>query len=165
MVLKDSLLKEPKSFLGAKRLLFHRLIDDAPHEPFEKSEDALLDKEGLKESIQLELTRLLNTRSNKFVGYQSGDEEKRKISGVLAYGLPDFSVHDPANMQDWYLIGESIQGAIDFFEPRLQNVKVDVQKFDEKNQILYVKIQGILNVKKIEGEVTFDITVECSGEK
>lgn len=165
MVLKNSLLKEPKSFLGAKRLLFHRLIDDAPHEPFEKSEDALLDKEGLKDSIQLELTRLLNTRSNKFVSYHSASEEKQEIIGVLGYGLPDFSVHDAANMQDWHLICQSIEGAIDFFEPRLQKVKVDIQKFDEKKQVLYVKISGILNVKKIEGEVTFDITVECSGEK
>jgi type VI secretion system lysozyme-like protein len=165
MVLKNSLLKEPKSFLGAKRLLFHRLIDDLPHEPFEKSEDSLLDKEGVKDSIQLELTRLLNTRSNKFVGYYSSDEEKEKISGVLAYGLPDFSVHDAANLQDWHLIAESIQGAIDFFEPRLRNVKVEILKFDEKNQVLYVEIAGSLNIKKMEGEVTFDIAVECSGEK
>lgn len=165
MVLKNNLLKEPKSFLGAKQLLFNRLIDDLPHEPFEKSDDALLDRDGIKDSIQLELVRLLNTRSNKFVGYHSLDEEKEKISGVLAYGLPDFSVYDATNLQDWHFIAESIKGAIDFFEPRLQNVHVDISKFDEKSQTLYVQINGTLNIKKMEGEVTFDIMIECSGEK
>lgn len=162
MALNNKFLKEPKSFLGSKRLLFHRLVDEAPHETYESGDYALLDKEGVKESIDVELHRLLNTRSSFRVREVDADDEED--FGIFGYGIADFSKHDATNQQEWHGIAENIKKAIDRYEPRLKNVQVEVVKFDEKKQKLHVFIKGFLNVKKMEGEATFDIALECAGE-
>jgi type VI secretion system lysozyme-like protein len=158
---KNQLLKEPKSFLGAKPLLFDRLIDDHSNESDDSSDLIFLSFNQIKESIEIELTRLLNTRA-KSLGL---DEDGASYGGPSFYGIPDFNTYDASNTQDWPAIGQTIYDAIDRFEPRLKNFTVTVNEFDSLSQTLKVMISGSLNVKKVEGEVTFAIAVECSKNK
>ncbi|MBP9752311.1 MAG: type VI secretion system baseplate subunit TssE [Proteobacteria bacterium] len=157
---KNNLLKEPKSFLGAKPLLFDRLIDDQLNDFDESSTSMFLSFDKIKESIQVELLRLLNTRAKTLK--EDSSSEESTYGGPSFYGLPDFSAYDATNSQDWPKIASFIKNSIDRFEPRLKNITVSVIDFDSVKQKLNVSILGALNIKKIEGEVTFDVAIDCN---
>ncbi|CAO5679262.1 MAG: hypothetical protein HEEMFOPI_01251 [Holosporales bacterium] len=156
---KNNLLKEPKSFLGSKPLLFDRLVDDALNDIDESSGIMFLSFDKIKDSIRVELSRLLNTRAKSL---EADDDEKLSSYGAPSfYGLPDFSAYDATNSEDWPKIANYVKKSVDRFEPRLKNIVVSILEFDSLAQRLNIIIKGSLNIKKIEGEVTFDIAIDC----
>jgi type VI secretion system protein ImpF len=157
----NNLLKEPKSFLGSKPLLFDRLINEDINEIYEPSDAVFLSLEKIKASIQTELTRLLNTRAKAL----DGENDQISYGGPSFYGLPDINKYDVTNSQTWADVSLAIKQSIEHFEPRLRDVKITVDEFDHRSQILHVTIEGKLNIKKIKGEVTFNVAIECSKDK
>lgn len=157
--------KEPKSFLGARPLLFDRLVDMDSTNPFETADHHYLTKDQVKQSIQLEISRLLNTRR---VGGMPKDEDdifhdsEENLSAPSYFGLPDFQSYDAANAQDWDLIANLIKNSISYFEMRLKNIEVEVLNFNNNKQLLEINITGSLNLKKTKGEVTFPIVIDCT---
>lgn len=150
----QKLATEPKTFLGTRPLLFDRLIDDDLNTSFETSE--FLSEQEVKDSIILEISRLLNTRTSEKLDVMVTNP----AHGIPpTYGLKDFGSFDATNTQDWPLIKRLITESIDYFEPRLKNINVEVLSFEDKTQQLIIQINGKLHLQKLEGEVTFPVAI------
>ncbi len=157
--------KEPKSFLGSRPLLFDRLVDLDSMNPFESADSHYLTKDQVKQSIQLEISRLLNTRRAEGMPKNEDDvfaDSEESLSAPSYFGLPDFQSYDAANVQDWDLIANLIKNAINYFETRIKNIAVEVVNFNNNKQLLEVHITGSLNLKKTKGEVTFPVVIDCT---
>lgn len=157
--------KEPKSFMGSRPLLFDRLIDLDSTNPFETADNHYLTKDQVKESIQLEISRLLNTRRVEGMPENEDDifsNSEKNLSAPSYFGLPDFQSYDAANSQDWGVIANLIKNAISYFETRIKKVEVKVINFNNNKQLLEVNISGSLNLKKEKAEVTFPVVIDCT---
>lgn len=150
----QKLATEPKTFLGTRPLLFDRLVDDDLNTSFETSE--FLSEQEVKNSITLEISRLLNTRASEKLDTMISNP----TYGVPpTYGFKDFESFDATNTQDWPLIKKLITDSIDYFEPRLKKIDVEIVNFDDKTQKLIIQISGKLHLQKLEGEVTFPVAI------
>jgi type VI secretion system protein ImpF len=122
---------------GARALLFERLVDVEPErkeEPFR-----VLSRKELRRSVSRELGRLLNTRCP--VPLRRLGEEART---VINYGLPDFTSLSPQNAGDCQLIAGIIAETVTAYEPRLRNVRVRVEHFEDEERTLHIAIDGDL---------------------
>lgn len=157
-------MSDPKPILGARPLLFDRLIDraelDEPKMPVRYVKDErerarhMLNREQLKASVQRELERLLNTRCSIPLD-QLGEEER----SVVNYGIPDFSSLSPDNVDDLALIASIVGQTISAFEPRLRHVRVDVGKVSRAESALWLNINADLVVGSFIEPVEFPVTV------
>jgi type VI secretion system lysozyme-like protein len=160
--------KEPKSFLGSRPLLFDRLIDLEMMNPFESADSHYLTKDQVKQSIQLEISRLLNTRRAEGLPKNEDDvfsDSEEGFGTPFYFGLPDFQSYDASNVQDWDLIANLLKNAINYFEPRIKNITVEVINFNNNSQLLEVNITGSLNLQKTKGEVTFPVVIDCTPQR
>lgn len=158
--MSNSILKEPKNFVGAKPLLFDRLIDDNLNESYESGDHSFMDLYRVKESIRTEVSRLLNTRSS---GIDRADIlADRPAYGLPSlYGIPDFSRFEVTTEQEWPSIENILKKTIMRFETRLKEVNAKILRFDNLTQSLVVQIDAKLIIKKISEEVTFAVAIEC----
>lgn len=148
-------MREPKPIDGARALIFERLVDlEAKSSPGEQRPLRILDKRELKESVRRELGRLLNTRCS-LPSQLLGQEERT----VLDYGIPDFSSFSPHNADDHRLIASIIGQTIAAFEPRLQQVRVQVEQFLESERSLRIKIDALLVTETITESVSFPVRI------
>lgn len=113
---------EPKPIKGAKALLFERLVDEHPNVPGEAQPFRIYGVAALRDSVQRELLRLLNTRCPVLGG--PADECDRT---VIDYGIPDFSHVGPASTTDLQHLAQVLERAITAYEPRLQQVRVTLE--------------------------------------
>jgi type VI secretion system protein ImpF len=123
---------------GARALLFERLVDNEPGRE-EQQPFRVLSKKELWESVRRELGRLLNTRCP--VPLRLIGEEERT---VINYGVPDFTSLSPQNSGDRQLIAGIIGQTISAYEPRLRNVRVSVENFEEDERTLRVAVEADL---------------------
>ena len=122
---------------GARALLFERLVDSEPElkeEPFR-----VLNKRELRESVRRELGQLLNTRCP--VPLRLLGEEERT---VINYGIPDFTSLSPQSAHDRELICDIIAQTIRAFEPRLRNVRVCADSYEEDERRLQITVEAEL---------------------
>lgn len=115
--------------------LFDRLSDDAPFTAHET--EAGPDIHG---SVIAELARLLNTRRHR--------EPYLRQTNVLDYGLPDWSSTSPHNAEEQARLIRIIQSAIQQYEPRLKNIRVEaVQDMPLQNTPLQKAIPGSIALR------------------
>jgi type VI secretion system protein ImpF len=123
--------------------LLDRLTDEDPTNPKEARDDRVIDLRRLRDIIQRDLSWLLNTFDNSTI--VDPDRYPNVLNSVLTYGVREvageFSTQNRALM-----IRESIQRAIEKFEPR----------------ILPSSLHVVLRDNKVAGQsmVTFDIAAE-----
>lgn len=115
-------MRQPKPIAGARALLFDRLVDLHPDADEGERPLRILNREQLKASVQRELERLLNTRCSLPL-HRLAEAER----SVINYGIPDFSSLSPHNQDDQALIASIIGQTIAAFEPRLRQVRVEVE--------------------------------------
>ena len=167
-------MSDSKPILGARPLLFDRLIDRArleePTQPLpvlngeqkpvryvkdqRERREHMLNREQLKASVQRELERLLNTRCSIPLD-QLGEEER----SVVNYGIPDFSSLSPDNVDDLALIASIVGQTISAFEPRLRNVRVEVGKVSRAESALWLNINADLVIGSFIEPVGFPVTL------
>ena len=123
---------------GARALLFERLVDLEPNRE-EAQPFRVLDKEELRESVRRELGQLLNTRCP--VPLHRLAEEERT---VINYGIPDFTSLSPQSARDRNLICDLIAQTITAYEPRLRNVRVCADCYEEDERRLQVTVEAEL---------------------
>ncbi|CAB3780605.1 type VI secretion system baseplate subunit TssE [Pararobbsia alpina] len=134
----------PANANGFPMPLFDRL--DASGDAWLQGDDAL------RQSVEQELSRLLNTRSHltfEAFGLSEGT--------VIDYGVPDFSERSLRSDTDRDAIAAAIRHAITLFEPRLSGATVNF-KFaagPDKNPILV--IGGKLNASTSVRHVFFEM--------
>ncbi len=142
---------QPKPMEGSRVLLFDRLVDENPGEKKELRSYRTHDRNGLVQSVQRELVRLLNTRRNSTSVF---DPLK---ATVLDYGIPDFSSLSAASPTDRQQLSSSIASAIAFFEPRLQGVQVELSESVEDHRAVDGVISGMLKIGVLMEPVAFPV--------
>lgn len=124
---------------GARALLFERLVDSELNRKEESPPFRVLSRRELWESVRRELGQLLNTRCP--VPLHRLAEEERT---VINYGIPDFTSLSPQSANDRKLIAEIIGQTITAYEPRLRNVRVQVEKYEEDERTLQIILEADL---------------------
>jgi type VI secretion system lysozyme-like protein len=109
-----------------------------------------LSREGLKESVRRELQTLLNTRSAlPAVVYLA-----RELT-VIDYGIPDLSDFSAAHPEDRARLAAVVRRAVEAFEPRLVEVRVEVAGYDARDCSLALDLQATLVVDDWRLPVSF----------
>ena len=108
--------------------LLDRLIDDDPFNSSDPPARYVLDEptieKAIREAIGRDLEVLLNTRQRLIQPLQGGREPSRSI---LDFGLAAVRGTNLATATGRKELGRSIEAAIRCYEPRLKDVKVDVE--------------------------------------
>lgn len=140
--------------------LLDRLFDDEPDQSTEPLWRGSYRVDELREHVRRDLEFLLNTRHGRADLLEPGRE---LAVSTLAYGLPDFTGMIGGGLEARERIRSSVEKAIRDYEPRLQNVRVDV--VDAENEFdrnVRLSIRAMLCVNPIEEPVMFDTTVESA---
>lgn len=146
---------------GSPVPLFERLIDLEPAQQEEATPKRTLTKVELKESILLELHRILNTRCiMKHDVYKQISPQLQEYGSPELYGLFDTTRFDAANPLDRPKIESIMRKAITLFEPRLKNVQVTVQRFDKSKQSLSVMVAADMIIGDVLEPLSFPIEVD-----
>lgn len=118
-----------------KAALFE-LFDDKRYPSFEYSGQGAITIDELKQSIQIELIRILSNRNGlKIIPIARGYYQ------VLDYGIPDTSglsvnLNDQSALK-W--LGEQIQLCISSFEPRLMRINVTTTPHQISNLLIHIR--------------------------
>jgi type VI secretion system protein ImpF len=133
-------------------LLFDRLVKLHPTADEEERRLRILDREQLKQSVRRELERLLNTRcSLPLEGF--GEAER----SVINYGIPDFSSLSAQSADDQALIASIVSQTITAFEPRLSQVRVEVETIADREWALALTVSALLRIDKVTEPVSFPV--------
>lgn len=143
---------------GARAPLFDRLAQPARGGRSGGKTQGTLDRDGIARSLQRELERLLNTRcpypaASLVPGHRS----------VIDYGLPDYSAMYTKNPDDHKKLSTLIRQTIEAFEPRLRDIRVEVQLLGNSEKALLVKLAGSLSIGSVMERVTFAVGVTAEG--
>ena len=139
--------------------LLDRLFDAAPLSPAEPLRPTL-SLEQLKDTVARDLESLLNARR----GSTRESMQGHPFAGesVLAFGLDNFASMSMASTVDRASICRSIERAIHDHEPRLHNVRVDLDKRDAATQKLRFSIHAMLVVHPLHEPVNFDAVLQTT---
>lgn len=139
---------------GFEPSLFDKLFDDQPMAAARRR----LSLEQIKDSVARDLEALLNTRMVL-------DEEIQAAyplaaSTVASYGLRDFAGLSLASIPDRRAICRAIETAIAAHEPRLREVKVELDLYRKAVNALNFSINAILVVRPAQEPVAFDALLQ-----
>lgn len=137
---------------GARAPLFDRLVDHEPDRPSEPRPFRVLDRDGVLASVITEVDRLLNTRC----AFDRETVASRERT-VLEYGLPDMANFYSENQEDQLSLCAAVRQTIEFYEPRLKDVRVSVMRVDRRNQHLELSVSGQLSVGRLLEPVSFPV--------
>ena len=144
---------------GIKPPLFDRIkkLDDG------ESYHQLLDMDGLLNSLQQELSIMMDSRvAIRKVEYDD------HIGSIPIYGAPDylglvdFSYFDAQNNSQWKDIQLYLKTAIETVEPRLTRVITKVARFNADSQEVYVEVTGQTKVGKTYQNVVFPVALSTA---
>ena len=141
---------------GVRAPLFDRL-SETPEVRGARSPSGVLDRAGQRESLQRELTRLLNTRSS----YPS-EAKGQAVRSVIDYGLPDYSAMHTHSPEDKKKLADLVRRTVEAFEPRLGQVNVEAELLGNSEKALLVQVTGVFANGRIRDRVSFALQV--SGE-
>jgi type VI secretion system protein ImpF len=135
---------------GFEPSLYDKLFDDLPV----GAARWRLTLEQLKDSVARDLEALLNTR----VLFDEELMQSFPLSGrsVSGFGLGDFAGLSLASVHDRRRICTSIASAIAAHEPRLRDVRVDLELQRKTINALYFSINAVLFVRPAQEPVAFD---------
>lgn len=132
-----------------------RLIDDGAGSQLSDFSSLRL----FKEAVQRDLANLLNSRRDIIELPPDLPEVKKSIA---SYGIPDFSTASVDSLADRNRILRAVEEAVSLFEPRLENVTVEVVPVDEKERMLRFRLDGRLRIDPEPEPVTFDAALHLS---
>jgi len=135
---------------GFEPSLFDKLFDDLPV----GAARWRLTLEQLKDSVARDLEALLNTR----VLLDDDLLQSFPLAGrsVAGFGLGDFAGMSLASVHDRRRICDSIALAVAAHEPRLRDVRVDLELQRKTINALYFSINAVLFVRPTQEPVAFD---------
>lgn len=139
---------------GFEPSLFDKLFDDQPVGAARRR----LSLEQLKDSVARDLEALLNTRVVLDDGFETKFPQTNR--SVAAFGLADFAGLSLANVYDRRRICHSIESAIAAHEPRLREVRVDLELHRKTVNALYFSINAVLVVRPAQEPVSFDALLQ-----
>lgn len=133
------------------------MIDPEPYVTDISRSIKTLTHEEVKQSIQRELTWLLNTTCS-FSQEQMEKEER----STLNYGIHDFSNFFPDSSDNRTRLSSMIKSIVESFEPRLADVEVEIKKMTSRNDqfSLSLIIEAGLIIDRITEPVTFIMAID-----
>jgi len=119
----------------------------------------------LRQSVTRDLENLLNTR--RVLLGELPERLTEVCRSLQAYGLPDFSSSDLRVEEDRLRIEETIQQAVERFEPRLERVVVfvDETRSSSANRRIHFRIDADLKVEPNPEPVMFDAVLELTSQQ
>ncbi len=142
---------------GRKATLFDRL---EAGESSMLSEASRIDEGiALRRSVAYELRNLLNTRLPP--GRWESISEPQT---VIDYGIPDFSSLSAASDTDRRFMAEVITRKITAFEPRLSQVRLQLQPDTTDQASLLGSIEANLMIESLVQPVSFPLSISTEGE-
>ncbi len=134
--------------------LFDTLFDDPPRAATRHR----LSLEQLKDSVARDLEALLNTR----IIFDADQARDFPLAGrsVAGFGLCDFAGMSLANVHDRQRICRAIEQAIAAHEPRLRNVRVELELQRNAINALFFSINAVLFVNPAQEPVAFDALLQ-----
>jgi type VI secretion system protein ImpF len=104
-------------------------------------------------SLRTELARSLEDLLNTRRGELLVPPEFREVSfSVLNFGLPDFTLYNLRHPSDQLRLRTEIEQAVQTFEPRLRNVLVTLDEWDEVRPVLRFILTATVVGKDAERE-------------
>ncbi|VAW45394.1 Uncharacterized protein ImpF [hydrothermal vent metagenome] len=140
--------------------LLDRLIDDDPDKISEVIKPFGILLKEIRKNIRRDLENLLNTR----IFHQfSIDDHSELDKSIINYGLPDFSRLQFDSEEHRQNFKWLIQSTITKYEPRFQNVQVDLNPIGENyERTLYLKISAVLMIDPDPVPIIFDSRVRTA---
>lgn len=138
-----------------------RLFDPNPEEaadpPITRGESL----RRMKVTLKRDMEWLLNTRRSPVMEELDDDPGELKRS-LLNFGLPDISSMSVQSGKDHNRILRQMEEAIQYFEPRLKNVRVTLQPVNKSSRMLRFVIEALLMIDPAPEQVRFDTVVELT---
>lgn len=134
-----------------------RLIDQEPERKLEPPLTRARSLRELKAALRRDLEWLLNTRRTIEESPASLKELERSLYN---YGLPDVSSLYLRSSNDQNTLLKAIRVAINYFEPRLLNIKVALEPAAADARVLRFSIEGLLRMDPAPEHVFFDTMLE-----
>ena len=134
-----------------------RLIDQEPERKLEPPVSRAQSVRDLKAAVRRDLEWLLNTRRTI---EESPASLKELGRSVYNYGLTDVTSLYLRSSKDQAFLLESIKAAVNFFEPRLLNVKVRMEPGTDEKRVIRFAIEGLLRMDPAPEQVLFDTMLE-----
>ena len=134
-----------------------RLIDQEPERKLEPPLTRAQSLRELKAALRRDLEWLLNTRRTIEESPASLKELERSLYN---YGLPDVSSLYLRSSNDQDTLLKAIRVAINYFEPRLLNIKVALEPAADDARVIRFSIEGLLRMDPAPEHVFFDTMLE-----
>jgi len=134
-----------------------RLIDQEPERKLEPPLTRARSLRELKAALRRDLEWLLNTRRTIEESPASLKELERSLYN---YGLPDVSSLYLRSSNDQGTLLKAIRVAINYFEPRLLNIKVALEPAADDTRVIRFSIEGLLRMDPAPEHVFFDTMLE-----
>ena len=139
--------------------ILDRLIDLEPGVSREPVQYRLLTIGRAKASVARDLENLLNTKRSVLAPPAAYREVN---NSVFVYGLQDFTSQNPRSPMVRQQLRQQIERIISRFEPRLKNVKVNLEMAGQNERNLRFRITALLVVDPVTEPVTFDTYFDVS---
>ena len=139
--------------------ILDRLIDLEPGVSREPVQYRLLTIGRAKASVARDLENLLNTKRSVWAPPAAYREVN---NSVFVYGLQDFTSQNPRSPMVRQQLRQQIEKIISRFEPRLKNVKVNLEMAAQNERNLRFRITALLVVDPVTEPVTFDTFFDVS---
>lgn len=138
---------------GFEPSLFDKLFEDLPSAVVRRR----LSLEQVIDGVARDLEALLNTR----VVVDDSMHTDFPLAGhsVIGFGLMDFAALNLVSVHDRRRICSAIEAAIDAYEPRLKEVRVELEHGHKMVNGLLFSIHAMLSVSLAEERVAFDATL------
>jgi len=136
-----------------------RLIDQEPERNQEPPMSRAQSLRELRAALRRDLEWLFNTRST----IEAPPESLREVERcVYNYGVPDTTSLFLRSLKDQEYLSKSIKTAINFFEPRLMAVKVNIQPTTDVLRGIHFSVEGLLRMDPAPEPVFCDTILEPS---
>lgn len=138
-----------------------RLFDTNPDEKVDPPITRLESVRRLKTALKRDMEWLLNTRRCPVMDQMEDDPGELKRS-LLNYGLPDISSMSVQSGKDHTRILRQMEEAVEFFEPRLRNVRISLHPVAKGSRLLRFSMEAMLMIDPAPEQVRFDTLLELT---
>lgn len=145
---------------GVTQSVLDRLIDLEPREPADPQFSRSTTVRQYKASVRRDLQNLMNT---KRIPDEAGEDLPLTRKSLYNIGLPDVSWISLSSPADRKRLTAEIARTIEFYEPRLQNIRVTLVDTPGINtRMMNFKVEALLVMDPAPEQITFDAVFEPS---
>ena len=137
--------------------ILDRLLDFAPDISREPPTSRAKSLRDLKQSVRRDLEWLLNTRNHSD---EIANQLEEVSKSMAVYGLTDFTGMGVKSPGEQKMLVNSLEAAIRIFEPRLMDLRVNLEPIDEIKRVLRFRIEARLKVDPVPEPITFDTVLQ-----